>query len=390
MRTAIAFWLLFTAASTVVYGQSGGSPALRLDWAALPALPDELGVAGAAVGVHNDALLVAGGTDFPRPHWDNDKRWRADVWVLNRTSAGGCQWLSGFELQRPIAYGACVSTSQGIVCLGGNDSQQTFDGGFLLRWDPSAQRVEQIPLPGLPEPCAFAAAAAIDDTVYLAGDQSGASLDTAAKRFWRLDLSQRGGESFAWRVLPAWPGPPRAYHLAVAQNCGSDRCVYVFSGRRQDPACESDRAEPLLDMYEFNPARLREEDADPRSPDHHPQAEAWRRRADLPRAVMAGTAVAVGRSQLVVLSGDDGGLLGRAEQLKLAHPGFPRRVLAYDTLTDTWTDAGSSPANQVSNPAVWWGDKIVLAAGEIKPRVRTNAVWAIQPHRGPAPRTISP
>ena len=32
-----------------------------LSWTELPRLPDELGVAGPFAGVHNDALIVAGG-----------------------------------------------------------------------------------------------------------------------------------------------------------------------------------------------------------------------------------------------------------------------------------------------------------------------------------------
>ncbi|MGB0741144.1 MAG: hypothetical protein ACPGXX_13810, partial [Planctomycetaceae bacterium] len=41
-----------------------------LTWQELPELPDDLGVAGPFAGVHNDALIVAGGANFPRPVWD--------------------------------------------------------------------------------------------------------------------------------------------------------------------------------------------------------------------------------------------------------------------------------------------------------------------------------
>ena len=42
--------------------------AIALDWRPLPDLPNELGVAGPFVGVHNGALIVAGGANFaPRP-----------------------------------------------------------------------------------------------------------------------------------------------------------------------------------------------------------------------------------------------------------------------------------------------------------------------------------
>ena len=45
----------------------------RLDWSELARLPNELGVAGPAAGVHNGALIVAGGANFPLPVWETEK-----------------------------------------------------------------------------------------------------------------------------------------------------------------------------------------------------------------------------------------------------------------------------------------------------------------------------
>ena len=44
----------------------GESPS-RLSSKALPDLPDAIGMAGPFVGVHRDALIVAGGANFPVP-----------------------------------------------------------------------------------------------------------------------------------------------------------------------------------------------------------------------------------------------------------------------------------------------------------------------------------
>jgi SSS family transporter len=59
------------------------------------------------------------------------------------------------------------------------------------------------------------------------------------------------------------------------------------------------------------------------------------------------------------------------------HPGFPNRAWAYHTITDTWIDAGPLPANHVTTSAVKWGDDIIIASGEIKPRVRSAKVWRL-------------
>ena len=60
----------------------------QLEWQQLGSLPDELGVAGPFAGVHNDALIIAGGANFPRPVWQNDKVWHDRIFVLARTGDG--------------------------------------------------------------------------------------------------------------------------------------------------------------------------------------------------------------------------------------------------------------------------------------------------------------
>ena len=43
------------------------------EWEQLPNIPNQLGVAGPITGIHNGALLVAGGANFPKPIWESDK-----------------------------------------------------------------------------------------------------------------------------------------------------------------------------------------------------------------------------------------------------------------------------------------------------------------------------
>jgi len=345
-----------------------------LRWEELPPLPDELGVAGPFVGVDRGALIVAGGANFPKPYWQSDKQWLSDAWVMTRDGTDGpWQWTGGLSLDRPVAYGACANTDHGVACLGGTDGEQLFDRCFLLRWNADEQRLEQSALPDLPEPCAYGAATTIGAAIYLAGGQRDLGLDSAMKNLWRLDLSAPRDE-WRWETLPRWPGPERAFNLTVAQHNGFDWCVYVISGRRQQPGTTGvEGIDPLVDVWEFNPNRFARQGtgSDGNSP--------WRRRADVPRSVMAGTGAAVGQSHVFVLSGADGTLMPRAGELKLDHPGFPRRVWAYHTITNTWIDAGRSPVNQVTTPATRMNGRIILASGEVKPRVRTRQVWAIEP-----------
>ncbi len=124
--------------------------------------------------------------------------------------------------------------------------------------------------------------------------------------FWALDLSRRGeSEEFDWRELKPWPGPSRAFNLTVAQHNGYDDCVYVISGRRQGQ-----------DQVAVSARRVGV---------HARRRETWRRRADVPRCVMAGTGIGVGQSHILVLAGADGSLFVKADELKDGHPGFPRK-----------------------------------------------------------------
>ena len=356
-RQAIAVSCLLLLAFAAMAGTSASGAGHAFRWESLPDLPDELGVAGAFAGVHNDALIVAGGANFPRPVWENDKAWLSDIHVLVKTPEG-FRWQSGGQLPRPIAYGAAVSAPDGVVCMGGSDQEQVYSDVFQLSWDPKSRKVSRTDLPALPGPCAYGQAVIIGKVIYLAGGQSGAELDSAMANFWSLDLEQRGTDQFGWREVPGEvPWLPRAFNLTVHQHNGYNDCVYVMSGRRQDGG----DVRFLQDVWEYAPV-----------------TGTWRARKAAPRCFMAGAGIDIGQSHVLVLSGADGSLFSRASELRDEHPGFPKEALLYHTITDTWTSAGATPANQVTTTAVRWGDRIVLPSGEVRPRVRTPAVWAIE------------
>lgn len=354
---------LFSLQPTTADGQSpahSSRPANKratLSWTALPDLPDELGVAGPFVGVHQQALIVAGGANFPRPVWENDKVWRDRIHVLTRTD-NRYVWHDGGTLPQPIGYGSTISTADGIVCLGGNNGTATYDDVFLLQWDAAQQKARITAYPPLPLPCAYGAAARVGDTIYLAGGQQGTGLESAMTNFWSLDLAQRNNsDNFAWQQRTAWPGASRAFNLTVAQpRDGKDR-VYVISGRRQ----EGQQTLFLRDTWEYTPATDR-----------------WQRRHDAPRCLMAGTAIGSKSGQIVVLGGADGSLFFQSDQLRDRHPGFIRDGLLYDTATDRWMPAGQLPRNQVTTQVVRWDGGMVVASGEVRPRVRSPQVWKFQ------------
>ncbi len=331
-----------------------------LSWAELPSLPEELGVGGPFAGVHNGALIVAGGANFAQPVWENEKVWHDRIFVLTK-SKDQYVWRDGGRLPRPLAYGAAVTTPDGVVCIGGNDADQTFDDVFLLKWDASAEAVTATPYPPLPKPCAFGSAALVGNVVYMAGGQHGHTLETALTNFWTLDLSKKKNhEEFVWQQLPPWPGPSRALNLTVHQRNGPHDCVYVISGRRQEgPDAKS--VQFLRDVWEYTPATSK-----------------WRKRADAPRSIMAGTGAGLGQSHIYVLGGADGSFFFNGNELKDKHPGFPQEALVFHTMANNWTSAGPIPSNHVTTIPVQWNGAVIIPSGEVRPRVRSPKVWSIR------------
>ncbi|MCK4959324.1 MAG: sodium:solute symporter, partial [Planctomycetes bacterium] len=364
-----------------------------LDWSELAELPPQqgqtiqLGLAGPFCGIHNDALIIAGGANFPQPVWESDKVWHDDIYVLVKQSAGEAanevsyRWITGFNLDKPLAYGSSVSTAHGVVCIGGNDSQRAYSEVFLLQWDAEREEITKTPLPSLPKTCAYSTAAMIGDQIYVAGGTADLGLETAMKNFWSLDMSKiEDSESFKWKEDLPWPGPSRAFAIAATQHNGVADCIYIISGRRMNE--DNEKIQFLTDVYEFTPANYEPEKYDPKTDTYTGDVNPWRKRSDAPRCVMAGTGINVGQSHIVVLGGADGSLFYKADELKDDHPGFPKEALLYHTITDTWTSAGAIAANHVTTTALRWGDDpvkspIIIPSGEVRPRVRSPKVWQV-------------
>ena len=322
----------------------------NLNWKQLLPVPDRVGLAAPFAGVSGDALIVAGGANFPgKMPWEGGQKvWHDAVYVLTEPTGN---WLSGFKLSRPMAYGVSVTTRAGIVCAGGADAREHFRKVFLLRW--VGGRIETKPLPPLPRPMANGCGAWAGGTIFLAGGIERPDATNAMKVFWALDLATANPR---WRELEPWPGPPRM--LAVAGVCEGD--FFLFSGvdLSPDPGGKPVRRY-LKDAYRFTPGR------------------GWRPIADLPRATAGAPSPAILRQgQLLVVSGDDGKLVNL--EPKSAHPGFPRDVLAYDPHQDQWRSLGESPLSRATAPVVTWQGRAVIPNGEVRPGRRTPEVWALE------------
>ncbi len=366
----ISFLVIVMCSFFTPFGYSQQGIEGLIEWQNLSSLPaagsqsEPLGVAGHFAGVSNNALIVAGGANFKKPYWQSSKIWHSDIWVLENYSKESAKWHTGFSLEKPIAYGASVTTPDGVVCIGGNDSEKNFKDAFILSWNSKEKRVEKKSLPDLPERCAYSAAARIDTKIYLAGGQSGATLDTSMDNFWMLDLSEKDKPDFSWQKLPPLPGKEIAFNQLATQHNGKEHCVYLMGGRHQGVEGE---VVFLDDVYEYSPIK-----------------NEWSRRASMPVTIAASTSIDIGQSHIFVFGGADGSLFEKADILKEDHPGFNTDVFVYHTITDTWTTSGKLPQCNVTTTAIKDGDIIIIPSGEIKPRVRTPIIMVgfIERHKG--------
>lgn len=330
-------------------------------WEQLTSVPDTIGFAGSYAGISNDALIVAGGANFPDgigPWGTTQKTWYDHVFVLDQPHG---QWKHVGNLPRPLGYGVSLTWNNSVVCVGGSSEDGHHADVFVLRWHNGV--LERDMLPSLPSPLANSCGVILNDRIYIIGGLQNPA-DTAAQNiFWRLDLSHPK-ETMKWEALPPLPGSGRM--LAVAGQ--RENRLYVFSGVAigKDGTTGKVVRTYLRDAYEFE------------------ESTGWRALQELPHPVAAAPspAYASGQSHLLIFGGDDGENSHRVMELKEKHPGFRNDILAYHDITDTWSvvgkvgeGAGSKTLSApVTTPLVVWNDKVILPGGEVKPGVRSPQV----------------
>jgi SSS family transporter len=334
------------------------------NWKETTALPDADGLAGSYAGVSNGALIMAGGANFPgntRPWANGVKTWHDTIWVLEKE---GGSWKAAGRLPRPMGYGVSLTWGNGLLCIGGGDALQNYADVLLLTYTNG--RIETQNLPALPQPLINACGVLLNGRVYLAGGITSPTGD-AVNSFFSLDLA---GNAKQWETLPALPGASRMLAMAGAM----EGKVYVFGGVH----LQQGQRKYLQDGWAYQPGN------------------GWKRVADLPYTLAAAPtpAYAAGQSHLLLFGGDDGANAARVPELKDAHPGFSRHVLAYNTLTDAWSIIGDMPVDTrpdaaqnphgsvyapVTTPLVIWNNNVVLPGGEARPAVRSKKVLVAAP-----------
>ena len=220
--------------------EQGGGSAHRFNDASFLPVPSlsafgGQGVSGAFSGVAGDYVLVAGGCNFPEtPAAEGGQKvFYTDIYAIAADAATpSAGWSRVGSLPCALAYGASVSTPEGVVCLGGtSDGKKSEDFAALLTLDATGAVVSSA-LPPLPVSLDNFAAAYGDGFIYAAGGQHNGTPNRKAFRLkWPLPSSWFEAQTgAAWEELPDVPGPARVQPCAVVQKGAIGSNFYLLGG----------------------------------------------------------------------------------------------------------------------------------------------------------------
>lgn len=366
-----------------------------ITWSKLPDLPGmadtaSLGVSAPFAGISNGMLLVAGGCNFPdKPVTEGgEKKYYSDIFALDLSNPSA-DWKKAGNLPSPVAYGAAVTTPDGVVCIGGNNSDTSFADVYLLSWNIADKKADISKLASLPASMDNLSAAYIDHTVYVAGGNSNMAPSNA---FLSMELTAES----SWNSLPGFPGAARVQPVLAAQKAEDGIRIYLAGGFC--PIQGDAKAIVSTDILSY-----------------HPATKEWRTEGKLPllknrepRTVTGGCAVSFGDSSILLMSGvnydcfynainrpkrmerakdrwDTNGMeyLEREAKEYMYHPvewyKFNTGLLQYNTFTKQWTNLGDyEQLARAGAGAVLTENRLIIINGELKPGVRTPQVNSAQ------------
>ncbi|PCE63036.1 sodium transporter [Sediminicola luteus] len=337
-----------------------------------------IGYAGMLGGVNQGVLIAVGGANFPKgmPWEGGPKVWSDAIYIF----VDDVWRVAGQKLNQPLAYGASVTLDSGILCIGGEDGKTTLDSVFLLSYDSESGTVTQTPWPALPEPLAYTAAAKHNGYVYVAGGKNDLS---SVQSVYRIAIKS----PTSWERLPDFPGLSRAVHALAIQEAREETKLYLIGGRS---ISKGKKSKPLASVVSYGITSGIWQHETPIQIDGQTQIN------------MGASAMASGSMHIVLFGGSDEKLFNRLETLALKlpkvqndsvktqllrqrdsllvhHPGFSRDLLAYNTITQTWSKVQSMPTGlPVTGLLTQNKDRYYMISGEISPGVRSPKTWVWQ------------
>jgi N-acetylneuraminic acid mutarotase len=339
----------------------------------------QIGLAGALIGVSNDRLIIAGGANFPTGMpWEGGKKvLNKDIYIATLVNGTTLEWESkNIQLPEPIAYSANVNFENGFISIGGEKNQGPVNHVSYWIWDEKNGNLIENRLPNLQSPLTNSAAIIFNHHLYVIG---GENLDGPTAAVWFLDLVRR---EKGWQRGPSLP-LPTTHATAVVQADGEGTQLFLIGGRAKQSSGISELYNQVLKLG------VKENQWSSKSPITLGQVP-------IP-AISAASGIASGSANILMFGGDDGQIFHQIEtldkkikeaeseqeksyltslkkQLVENHPGFNKAVLLYNTITDTWTRLNDLPYSPVTTTALHWKGHVIIPSGEIHPGIRTPKI----------------
>ena len=318
----------------------------------LKPIPDEAyakGVSAPFCGVVGDALVVAGGANFPDKSLleGGAKRVYADIWA--HTDG---EWAHVGVLPDSTAYGATFAVNGALVLAGGNVCGVTTDKVYELTLQDGAAVLRA--LPPLPEPMEQCGWTRDGDRLYLVG-----GVGTTAVYACTI------GE-YVWTRLADLPEP-----LVQPVAFASGGSLHVWGGFNPETLEVSDKGLVISSEVEKS---------------------LWREAPSIPDGgtFVGATGVTLPDGRLAVVGGVNRAIFARALHntpedripylsKEPAEYQFRQAVYAFDPASGAWTLLGADPACALAGPgvAVRPAGGLYVAGGELKPGVRSPRIFSL-------------
>lgn len=365
-------WQPFTRAN-VVNSEDLPASTFKIEITETPESEDGIasGVSAAFAGTVAGKVIKAGGCNFPvNPMAPGSvKKFYQAIYELVPQADGSIVSKKIGMLPEAIAYGASVTTPQGVVAIGGTTAQKALSSVLLISLDENGYAVVS-ELPAMPVTVDNTSAAYLDGKVYVAGGNINGAPSNA---FYMLDLNKPAD---GWKQLKSFPGNPRVQPvLAGSKDAKGKSKLYMWGGFAGKG--ENREASLNTDGLMFDPASGK-----------------W---SALPAPVnTAGDAVSTGGGiavtlpdgRIVVTGGVNKDVFLEALRNQapdyLSHPiewyRFNDLALVFDPKAEKWSIGAqdSEMARAGATAALTPAGEIWLIGGELKPRIRTPKVSKVK------------
>lgn len=322
---------------------------IELEWHRAADLPNPNGLKGMYGGVSNDALILAGGSNFPVPrHLGGRKQFHRTVYWQPASSMGEASWVPApTPLPEAMAEGGCAQTPHGVAVIGGATPAGPTASSLMLGWDPVARDIHIENLPELPTPRAYVAATSVDNHLYAAG---GLDAEGGIHEMLVLDLSPEGPK--VWRKLPSWPGP-RRFGASLGCIVVNGRKKLILCGGKLGTKGPPRSEDYLSDAYLFDP-----------------DENTWAVVATMPRPALIPATASLRPGLFAVFGGSDGHDIERLAEIGDAYR-IPGDVMVFDAVTSRWHAGGDMPTGVAGATTIHMSRGWLVVGGEYSPGLRT-------------------